>query len=162
MRMTALILALVPATAMADDCQTIVKNAYDKLSVAPAVRQTLTMDGSPTMEMVMLGDTLYMDQGKGGWTKLPLQPGMRQQMMQQTIPNASVLAECGEMGGESVEGRAMTIYQYLPPSIAGETPTLQKVWIGDDDGLPHQMTTEQEGAPMMMTLAYDGVTAPIE
>lgn len=157
-----LTLGLAPVAAMADDCQTTVKDAYDKLAIAPAVRQVMTMQGSQTMQMVVLGDTLYMDQGEGGWMKMPLQPGMRQQMLQQTLPDASVLAECKELGGETIEGAAMTVYQYVPPSIAGETPTPQKVWIGDDDGLPHRMTIEQGDAPMQMTLGYDGVTAPIQ
>lgn len=162
MRITALLLALAPATAWADACQDTVKAAYDALAKVPAVAQTLTMEGTPTIRMITVGDTLHLDQGEGTWTRVPLQPGMRQQMMQQTLPDASALGACATVGSEALEGAAMTVYQYLPPSIAGETPSPQKLWIGDADGLPHRMTTEQAGKPMEMTITYEGVTAPAD
>ena len=50
--------------ALADACETV-KAAYDKPAVAPAYSQSVAMQGMPTMHMVTIGDTLYMDQGEG-------------------------------------------------------------------------------------------------
>lgn len=162
MRMTALTIAcaLAPAVAQADACGTVTA-ALEKLAAAPAAHQTISMGDRPPMQMIALGDAMYVDQGEGGWMKLPLKPGMRASMMQEAIPDATALKECGTAGSDVIDGLAMTIYRYLPPSFAGETPQPQQLWIGDADGLPYRMTTTSEGKPMEMTVRYQGVTAPL-
>ncbi len=162
MRILTLLLALAPVAALADDCQDAVKAAYDKLAAAPAVKQTATIPGTPTLQMVMIGDILYMDRGDGQWTKLPLQPGMRAEMMQDTIPDASELTECRVVGKDAVDGADMTVYQYVPPQLMDETPGPQQLWIGVADGLPHRMTSEQDGQSLEMTMTYEDVKAPVE
>ena len=72
-------LLLGAGSASADACQTVL-DAYTALSKAPAYRQTMSTPGEAPMELVTVGDTLYMKEGTG-WTKLPLRPGMREQMM---------------------------------------------------------------------------------
>lgn len=157
--MLSLLLALPPAAALADACQTV-KAAFDKLAAAPAVAQTISMPGMAPMRMVALPDAMYIDQGAGSWTKLPMEPGMRAEMLAQAAPDASVLSDCAEAGAEALEGVATTVYAYTPPSFAGETPEPQRLWIGDADGLPYRMTTTVDGEPMEMTIRYEGVTAP--
>ena len=156
------LLALAPAgTALADACETV-KAAYDRLAAAPAVAQTVTMAGMPAMRMVTIGDTLYMDPGQGTWTTVPLQPGMRAEMMAETVPDASALTGCREVGSETLDGAAMTVIEYTPPAIDGTAMAPQTVWIGADDGLPHRMTAVQDGEPFEMRIGYEGVTAPVE
>lgn len=163
MRTTALslCLALAPAAAFADACETVIA-ALGKFAAAPAVHQTISMVDQPPIQMVAIGDAMYVDPGKGAWMKLPLQPGGRAAMMQDVMPDATALKDCHEAGTENIEGAAMTVYEFLPPSFAGEVPQPQKLWIGDADGLPHRMTAIADGKPMEMTVSYEGVTAPVE
>lgn len=154
-----LLLALPPAAALADACETI-KAAFDRLAAAPAVAQTVKLGDMPPMRMVALADTMYVDRGTGDWTSIPLEPGTRAQMLAAAVPDALALKDCAEAGHEAVGDVAATAYTYIPPSFAGETPVEQKLWIGDADGLPYRMTTESDGQPLEMTIRYDGVTAP--
>lgn len=159
MRIAPLLFALAPATAWADACQETVRAAFGALARVGAVDQTTTIEGMPTIRSITVGNTLYLDQGAGHWTKVPLQPGMRQK---QPLPDAATLTGCAKVGRETLGGAHMTIYQYRPraPARARSEPALQTVWIGDADGLPHRMMTEQEGRPMVTTMVYKGVTAP--
>ena len=150
-----------PESALAGPCDDV-KTAYDRLAVAPAVAQTVTMTGMPPMRMVTIGDTLYMDQGEGTWITVPLQPGMRAEMMAKTVPDASALSGCSEVGSETLDGAAMTVIEYTPPPMEGMAPAPQKVWIGAEDGLPYRMTSVQDGEPFEMSIGYEGVTAPVE
>jgi len=155
-----LLLAAAPAAAFADACETV-RAAFEKLATAPAVHQTVAIADMPTMQMVIVGDAMYVDQGAGTWMKVPVNPGLRAQMLQETVPDASALKECREAGAEAISGVAATVFEYLPPSFAGETPAPQKLWIGDADGLPYRMITVSAGKSMEMTISYAGVTAPI-
>lgn len=154
-----LLLAVAPAAAFADACETV-KAAFDRLAAAPSVHQTISMPGQAPMQMVVVGGAMYVDPGEGAWMTIPVDPAMRRQMMAQTIPDAAALKDCRETGTEDLGGIATTIYAYLPPSMAGEAPEPQQVWIGAADGLPRRMTTTVEGEPMEMTIVYEGVTAP--
>ncbi len=152
-------LSLGAGPAAADACQTVLE-AYVALSKAPTYRQVVATPDAPPMEMVTVGDTLFV-KDEGAWAKLPLQPGMREQMMSQIMPDAAALKNCEELGTETLEGIATTIYGYEPPPMEGVSATgPQKVWIGED-GLPRRMTAEQDGGAVEITLSFDGVTAPI-
>lgn len=146
------------AAARADACATV-KAAYDRLATVPAVAQTLVTPGAPTMQMVTLGDTLYLDKGDGAWTTIPLSPGMRAQMMASAIPSSDALTACTEQAAETLDGAPMTVFEYTPPSMDGQPSPPQTVWI-DADGLPRRMTTQLDDGPLEMTLVYEGVTAP--
>ena len=147
------------ASAAADACQTVL-DAYVALSKTPAYRQTIDAPGATRMEMMAIGDTLYV-KDEGDWTKLPLQPGMREEMMSQMVPDASALKNCEEVGSESLGGVSTTIYAYEPPPIEGVPDTgPQKVWI-DGEGLPRRMTADQEDGRLEVDMYFDDVTAPI-
>lgn len=152
-------LSLGAGPAAADACQTVL-DAYLALARAPAYRQVVATPGAPSMEMITVGDTLFV-KDEGAWAKLPLRPGMREQMMSQMVPDAAALKNCEELGTETLEGVATTIYGYEPPPMDGVPATgPQKVWIGED-GLPRRMTAEQDGGTVDVTMSFDGVTAPI-
>lgn len=151
--------ALAPAAAVADACDTV-KAAYDALAAAPAIAQTMTMAGAPTMRMVTMGDTLYIDEGAGTWTKMALPVGARAQMMASVLPDAAALKDCVEAGTETLDGAEMTVIEYTPPAIGGIEQGPQKVWI-DAEGRPRRMISVEAGA-LDMTISYQDVTAPVE
>jgi len=154
----ALAAALVPAAALADACETV-KAAYDRFAAAPAYRQSVSLEGTGTVELVMIGDAMHMQDGSGEWTTLSLEPGMRAQMMEATIPDASALADCRELGAETLDGRETTVFEYVPPAMEGVDQGPQKVWV-DADGLPRRMTAVQEGSAVDVRIAYEDVSAP--
>lgn len=150
------------APARADDCATIYKALTD-LASAPAVAQTIALAGQAApMRSVAIGDAFYTNDGTG-WTKLPLMPGGRLGMLQAMAPDSSSLTDCVSLGSETVDGRATTVYSYVPPvpkgmeGLAGAGGP-QKLWIGDADGLPYRMKAETTE----MTMTYEGVVAPAE
>ena len=150
------------APARADDCATVYKALTD-LAAVPAVAQTIAMAGMEApMRSVAIGDALYTNDG-AGWTKLPLAPGGRLGILTSMVPDSSSLKDCTDLGGETVEGRATTVYSYVPPvpkgmeGLAGAGDP-QKLWIGDADGLPYRMETGET----KMSMTYEGVVAPIQ
>lgn len=160
-RLLPVLLAALPAGASADDACTTVKAAFDRLATVPAYRQTVAMPGMPVIRSVSIGDVMYLDQGDGAWRTVPLAPGMREQMMASVLPDAAALEGCGVVGTETLDGIETTVVVYTPPPIGGMAQGPQKVWIADGDGLPRRMTAEMEGGALEVTIAYDGVTAPV-
>lgn len=146
--------------AAADDCKAIF-DAYGALAAAPAYHQTVSMPNAPMMEMVTIGDVLYIREDDA-WKKMDLGPGMRAEMMRQTMPSADALKDCSRLDGDTIEGAAMSVYSYQPPQIEGAGPLgPQKVWIGDKDGLPHRMTSVGEAdAGVTVEIVFDGVVPP--
>lgn len=146
--------------ALADDCQTVFE-AYVALAAAPAYHQTVSMPNAPTMEMVTVGDVLYMREDEA-WKKVDLGPGMRAEMMRQTMPSADALKDCSRLAGDTIDGAAMSVYSYQPPQIEGAGPLgAQKVWIGDKDGLPHRMASVgADDGGVTVEIVFDGVEAP--
>lgn len=157
------ILALgVAVPARADDCATVYKALTD-LAAVPAVAQTIDMGGQAApMQSVAIGDALYTNVGDG-WAKLPLAPGGRLGILKSLVPDSASLKDCANLGRETVDGRATTVYSYVPPvpegmeGLAGAGDP-QKLWIADADGLPYRMET---GATKM-SMTYEGVVAPIQ
>jgi hypothetical protein len=157
----ALLLALAPAAALADACDTV-KASFERLATAQAVQQTMSIANMPPMQVISIGEEMYMSQDGSSWMKLPPQPGGRAASMQAMIPESSALSDCRETDSEDIGGTATTIYEYLPPSFAGETPSVQKLWIGDADGMPYRMTTVVDGTALEIGMVYEGVVAPIQ
>lgn len=145
--------------ARADDCETVL-NAYTAMSRAPAYHQTMAMPGV-ALEMIAIGDALYMKDG-AEWMKLPVTPGMREQMMAQIMPDATALRDCRSVGSETLDGVDTSIYEYQPPEIEGAGPMgVQRVWIADADGLPRRMAAEQDGETIDIRISYEDVTPPL-
>lgn len=148
-----LVLAAVPAASQAGEaeCQAVVA-AFTRLAEAPAYRQTVTLPGVGTMAMATIGDTLYAE-ADGAWTKLPLRPGGRKEMMQQII-GTRPLENCEAAGSETVDGVATAIFAYRVPPIEGISPepSDQRVWIADADGLPVRMVSA-DGTEVSLSFA---------
>ncbi|MDO9416153.1 hypothetical protein [Pararhizobium sp.] len=153
--------ALLSTAANADDCETILKS-YEALAATPSYSQTIVSKDSSKMQSVAIGDLLYLN-ADGTWQKVQLQPGGRLGILKSFVPDAASLKDCTQDGSEELNGKAMTIYSYTPPAIEGMGDAgksgPQKLWVGNDDGLPYRMVAVNEG--IEMTIAYDGVAAPI-
>lgn len=153
----ALVLVLASAAARADDCAPVLA-AYGKLAEVPAYRQIIAMAGQAGMETVAVGDVLYV-KADGEWTKAPLPPGGRKQFMQQAIGGVDGIKSCAAAGADAIGGVAMTVHAYDPPAMGGFNTGRQKVWVGDADGLPHRMATEDGSTTV--EIIYEGVVAPM-
>jgi hypothetical protein len=154
------VLALSFSTALADDCDAIDK-AFEALSIQPTVSQTVAMSDMPPIQSVIIGDTFYAHDGTK-WTKITLKPGGRTGMLRQFVPDATSLKECAAAGADTIDGRSMTTYTYIPPTPEGmeafaPKDPRQKLWIGDADGLPYRMTAEG----MEVNVSYGKVEPPI-
>lgn len=150
---------LAPGVVLADDCDTVVA-AYRKLADQAAVHQVARMADGSTLEMIAVGDDLYLS-GAQGWNKMPGGGAQRRQMMAETLSKDAPPTNCHVVGPETIDGVATTQYSYTPPATEGQPSGDQQVWIGDADGLPHRMRAVAPGGKeMLMALKYDGVVAP--
>ncbi|MBX3569332.1 MAG: hypothetical protein KF914_14830 [Rhizobiaceae bacterium] len=145
-----------PAWAGSDECR-LIEAAYLRLAEVPAYQQIIDQEGADPMESIAIGETLYV-KISGTWSKMSLKAGGRQQIMKQLFDSASV-TDCRSAAAEDIDGIAATVYDYTLPPIEGLSgkPSQQRVWIGQDDGLPHRMDTEG----MKITIKVGDMTAPI-
>jgi hypothetical protein len=152
-------LVLVTGPVRADDCAIILK-AFETLAVAPSYSQTITMKDTPPMLSIAIGDVLYVN-ADDKWQKVQLKPGGRLGILKTFVPDAASLKDCSANGSDTLDGKAMTTYTYTPPIPEGMEGLAkggpQILWVGDTDGLPYRMTTED----IEMTMSYDAVTPPI-
>lgn len=151
----------LPAAAMADDCA-VVLGAYTKLADISTVRQTARMANGSTLEMIAVGDDLYLS-GPTGWKKMPGGGAERRKTMTAALSEKEKPTNCRALGAEVIDGVATTEYAYTPPPSPNAPSGEQQVWIGDADGLPHRMRAAAPGGQAMeMVLTYEGVTAPAQ
>ena len=150
--------AFAPGLAFAQDCAPVIA-AYGKLGAQTAVHQVARMADGSTLEMVAVGDDLYLS-GPSGWKKMPGGGAQRRQMMAETLSKDSAPRDCRLLGAETIDGVATREYAYMPPPIEGQPSSEQRVWIGDEDGLPRRMRVTAENQTMTMAFRYEGVTAP--
>lgn len=147
-------LPLLSSAARASDCETVAA-AYEKLGTLPAVRQLVSSGGPTELESIMLGDTLYL-KSDGEWTEMKLKPGQRAALFSQLFDKLSI-TECTPAGSETLDGRATAMFDYEVPAMGGMPADTQRVWIGADDGLPHQM---QAKSGTKVVLSFNGIEAP--
>ncbi|MFK8250559.1 hypothetical protein [Ancylobacter terrae] len=149
--------AVTPARA--DDCAVIYK-AFEALAGAPSYSQDVTVQGN-RLRSVVIGDVMYVNSGSD-WQKIPLTAEGRRGILKQFLPDGTYLKECAKVGSETIGGKAMTVYSYVPPVPKGmeafaDAAGPQKLWVGVADGLPYRMTASS----VDMSISFDGVTAPI-
>ncbi len=150
--------AFAPGITLADDCAPVIAS-YAKLGEQTAVHQVAEMADGSTLEMVAVGDDLFLS-SPAGWQKVPGGGAERRRMMAETISTDSAPTGCRVAGSETIDGVETTQYTYMPPSLDGQPPSEQRVWIADQNGLPFRMRVSAEEQVMTMTFRYDGVTAP--
>jgi hypothetical protein len=143
-----------PTLAAPQDCAEIAA-AFEKLGQVPAFQQTILQDGM-SMEATAIGDTLYMAM-EGEVHTLPLVDGGRAEMFA-SIFDILTVKDCAALPGEELDGRAMQVFEYLLPPNPPFVPeaTMQRLWVGVEDGLPYRATNPTGE----VTLRYEGVEAP--
>jgi hypothetical protein len=119
-------------------------------------KTTLTPEGKPAsaMELITLGDAVYMKIGDRPWRKQVITAAARQDMNKKLMATMGPTG-CTVAGNETVGGVSTTIYAYRQ-SIGGKSIDV-KVWVGDSDGLPRKMLSKASSA----SFAYDTIVAPI-
>jgi hypothetical protein len=151
-----LLLALCGAAA-ADECDAVIKS-FVSAQALPGFdeKTTLTPEGKPAsaMEVLTLGDAVYMKIGDRPWRKQVITAAARQDMNKKLMATMGPTG-CAVAGNETVGGVSTTIYAYRQ-SIGGKSIDV-KVWVGDSDGLPHKMLSKASSA----SFAYDTIVAPI-
>ncbi len=152
--MAALLAPVTATAAWADDCD-VVSRAFSAFAAASAYHETISVPDGPKSEVVMIGDTLYLQQAQG-WQKVDLPPDHRALAMKRFAPAA--LKDCSRVGASSINGEAATIYLYTPPPPGdGATTHPQKVWISDRSGLPLRMTADRAE----IDVDYEAVKPPV-
>lgn len=151
--------ACVVTPARADDCAVIYK-AFEALAGAPSYSQKVTMPDT-SLQSIVIGDVMYVNTGTT-WQKIQLKADGRRGMLKQFLPDGTHLKDCAKVGSETIGGKAMAVYTYVPPVPKGmeafaDAAGPQKLWVGVADGLPYRMTASS----VDMTISFEGVTAPI-
>lgn len=155
------LLVCAAGTGWAGECETVA-GAYSALAKVPAYRQVTQLNGKPLLDAIMIGDTFYVN-NDGTWSKMPLGPGMREEMMKKVIPDASALKGCKSLGSEKLDGFDTDIFEYQPPPMEGVGASgPQRVWIGTTDGLPHRMASDQVGKAIDVRITFENVAPPIQ
>ena len=126
----------------------------------PAWEQKVTMTppGKPasTIDMITMGDVVYMKMGGGPWRKQPMPAAQRKAMTTQMMKTMAP-SDCTLVGRESVGGTPATVYAFRQPDVTKKGTILDvKMWI-DADGLP----LKSESAANQTLFYYAGVAAPI-
>lgn len=149
--------AAAPLVARADDCAPVV-DAFTRFADAPAVHEVVT-SREETIEVVFLDGKMRMKHG-GTWQTVPTDDDgedIRKDMLD-TLKDG--LTGCREIGGDTLDGTAMTVYGYTPPPEEdGDAAGPQQIWIGAD-GLPYRMTGKVEDDTIDISLRYTDVVAP--
>lgn len=145
--------------ALADEtCKTIF-DSYTRLSEAPGYRQTVSLKGAVIAEQVMVGNDLYSKDGDT-WSKQSLGEGTRKALQTSIMPAADALRNCTAGAVEPVDDVQARQYSYSMPPVNGVGDLgPQRVWIGEDDGLPHRLVSEKQGTETRVR--YDDVKPPL-
>lgn len=126
----------------------------DKARAAATAWHSRKKLGEMGIEMIRLGDAVYMNMGGSGWKRMP--PAAAKATIDAGTQSASFdVSGCKKLGEEKVDGVATTLYSFTT-TIKGQPPASGKVWIGNKDGLPYRELGDQHDG----TTSYVGVTAP--
>lgn len=179
---------LSAATAAAADCTAEVNDAFDKLRKLPAFSMqtkitndqgTLTMSndyvlpdrmhqrvsvstsGPGEMEMILIGDKAWSNQGNAGWAPLPpdFAAQIAKQMKETVISPPKDKGEYECLGDVAFEGKTYRAYRTkrVPEAPAGKEaaePSIQTVYVDKDTGLPARNIVASEKDPKK--LLFDG------
>lgn len=154
------LLSIVSTAAQAaSDCQPIF-DAYAAMAKVPAVKKTIKTPGmAEPVEIIITGTALYSRVGaKDTWSKTPINDQTRA-IMKRASPSPETVTDCRKIGARSLDGVAVTAYEFVPAKMSGNAPGEKlTVLIGDKSGLPLSETAAVAGTEAR--LVYDGVTVP--
>lgn len=145
-----------PSLAAPEDCEFIAES-YAKLVDVP-YRQVMTTDGKAQGEFISINNMLYA-KVTDTWSKMPYAEPARRANMNQLFDKLKI-NECTKQPNGEHAGKAMRVYSYIVPPMAGFStePSTQTIYIGSDDGLPYLMKADT----MQVELNFENITAPAE
>lgn len=151
---------LLSATAWADECPAVAKSIM-AVQALPGFHQkvTLTPEGKPPteMEMITLGDAVYMKFADKPWRKQALTAAARKEMTA-TMMKTMMPTDCTIVGSETIDGVPTTIYSFQQPNAAKKGELIDiKMWVAQSDGLPRKSLSKISAT----TFSYDNLAAPI-
>ncbi len=151
---------LLSGAAMADECPVVMKS-FLAVQALPGFHQkiTLTPEGKPPteMEMITLGDAVYMKFGDKPWRKQAVTAAARKEMTT-TMMKTMAPTDCTIVGSETIDGVPTTIYSFQQPNAMKPGVMVDiKMWIAQSDGLPRKSLSKISAT----TFSYDNLAAPI-
>jgi hypothetical protein len=151
---------VLSGAAWAGDCS-VVNNSFLAVQALPGFDEkiTLTPAGKPAtdMEMITLGDAVYMKFGDKAWRKQAITAAARKETTA-TMMKTMAPTDCTVAGSETVAGVPTTIYAFQQPDVRSKGQMLDvKMWIANSDGLPRKSLSNISAT----TFSYDNITAPI-
>jgi hypothetical protein len=151
---------LLSGAALADECPAVMKS-FLAVQALPGFHQkiTLTPEGKPAteMEMITLGDAVYVKFGDKPWRKQAVTAAARQEMTA-TMMKTMAPTDCTIVGHETIDGVSTTIYSFQQPNALKKGEMIDvKMWIATGDGLPRKALSKISAT----TFSYDNLAAPI-
>lgn len=151
--------ACLNGPAAADDTCNTIFDSYTRLSEVPGYRQTVTLKGAVIAEQVMVGNDLYSKDGDA-WSKQSIGEGTRKALQTSLMPTAEALRDCAAGAVEPVDNVQARQYSYSMPPVNGVGDLgPQRVWIGEEDGLPHRLVSEKQGTET--SVRYNDIKPPL-
>jgi hypothetical protein len=151
-------LAVVPMSARADDCATVLSAVFAQAKVPYASTMTTSQPGQPVSrnESVVIGTKMYV-QVNGAWQSMPYSA---QGMIDRATENAKKAKQtCRKVGAELVDGEATTIYSEHEETSQGIVDS--RIWLSDSRALPLKLETHFEsGMSFTSTVRYDNIQPP--
>lgn len=113
-------------------------------------------------EQIVVGDVIYATSlGAGRWMKLPMTASDREALAAGLVryPPHHCDAADAVVANAVVEGAPTRIFSYLQDVSAPDSAS-SRLWVGAKDGLPRRFESQEGTMRVVITLEYEGVTAP--
>jgi hypothetical protein len=141
-----------------EDCDTLNAAATAQATQPYASTTVTSTQGKPDRrsEMIVTGETLYLQDDRGAWQALPYDA---QKVIDAVGDAAAGAHHCRKAGSEPVEGEAATIIidRRENAGKAGEA----RYWISKSRGLPLKLEVQSEDGKMIReSWRYDAIQAP--
>jgi outer membrane lipoprotein-sorting protein len=128
-------------------------SSRDIIFVAPDKLRVEIPDSS--MVVVAISKNVWLRQPNGSWQKAAYAPGVDPLAdVRATLDIARKLSgpEVHYRGLATLSGAAVKVYDVAPPPKAGYRTPTTRMWIGAQDGYPHQI--QQRNGPYVFTATY--------
>ena len=146
----------LPAHAANTSCDAVLDAGIKQVQTPHHVHSSRkTLDGKVTSsEAIFIGGVEYLRVGDGNWrrsamTAAEMLQGARDKRKQSSADT------CRNLGDQTVDGQAATLYEFHPDGGAGS-----QIWISKSSGLPLRQTIDLGGTVMDGRTDYTNVQAP--
>lgn len=109
-------------------------------------------------EQIVFDDVVYVTPDQGRWMKQQITAAERAARIGEELAR-NPIRQCRLAGTEEVGGAPMRVYVYRQGP--GEEGEAKRIWVGQDDNLPHAFRAIQGPVQVTMKVEYNGVEAPL-